>query len=299
MAQISRRRSGRKSPNDMKRFLSLFFVLILCFSLVTAAFAAEGDSPEEPETTTAPVKESPAPYEPEGDEEPLPSDIPEVTPKPSDSDDWLVICLDPGHGSTDPGACATYNGVEYHEADLVLKIAQYLKADLEEYRDVLVVMTREDNDGDPAVINPKKIAPRVEYAAEMQADVLVSLHLNASTNKDIHGAMMLDSNGNYNAGAADVAYAIGANILTRLSALGLVNRGHLPRNSQDYKNPDGSVADYYGIVRGGMWRNLPAFIVEHCFITSAEDFNGYLNTDKKLAALARPTPRASPPTTVW
>lgn len=278
---------GRKFPSDMKRFLSLMLALILCFSLVTAAFAAEGKEDVQEVTTTAAPKETTAPYEPEGEDEPVPSVVPEVTPRPSESDDWLIICLDPGHGSTDPGACATYNGVEYHEADLVLKIAQYLKADLEEYRDVLVVMTREDNDGDPEVINPKKIAPRVEYAAEMQADVLVSLHLNASTNKDIHGAMMLDSNGNYNSGAADVAYAIGANILTRLSALGLVNRGHLPRNSQDYKNPDGSVADYYGIVRGGMWRNLPAFIVEHCFITSEEDFKGYLNTDKKLAALAQ------------
>ena len=278
---------GSKFPTHMKRLFSLFLAFVLCFSLITAVFAAEGENTEESAAAiTAAPKETTAPYEPEGEDEPTPSPVPTVTPRPSESDDWLIICLDPGHGSTDPGACATYNGVEYHEADLVLKIAQYLKAELETYRDVLVVMTREDNDGDPEVINPKKISPRVDYAAEMQADVLVSLHLNASTNKDIHGAMMLDSNGNYNPGAAQVAYAIGANILTRLSALGLVNRGHLPRNSQDYKNPDGSVADYYGIVRGGMWRNMPAMIVEHCFITSAEDFNGYLNTDKKLAALA-------------
>ncbi len=279
---------GSEFPTHMKRLFSLFLALILCFSLVTAVFAAEGENTESATTTLTTMSNDTKPgYEPEGEDEPLPSDSPAVTPKPSKADGWLVICLDPGHGSTDPGACATYNGVEYHEADLVLKIAQYLKEDLEQYRDVLVVMTREDNDGDPEVINPKKIVPRVEFAEEHQADVLVSLHLNASTNKDIHGAMMLDSNGNYNAGAADVAYAIGANILTRLSALGLVNRGHLPRNSQDYKNPDGSVADYYGIVRGGMWRNLPAFIVEHCFITSEEDFKGFLNTDKKLAALAQ------------
>ena len=267
--------------------------LLLCFSVTAAAFAAEAEEADEAALTNKekdllPVyEEEPSPDPDETPElPPAESPAPTTSPTPSNADGWLVICIDPGHGSTDPGACATYGGVEYHEADLVLKIAQYLKADLEEYRDVIVVMTREDNDGDPEVIDPKKIVPRVEYAAEHQADVLVSLHLNASENKEIHGAMMLDSNGNYNSGAADIAYAIGANILTRLSALGLVNRGHLPRNSQDYKNPDGSVADYYGIVRGGMWRNLPAMIVEHCFITNEDDFNGYLNTDKKLAALA-------------
>ena len=105
----------------------------------------------------------------------------------------LVICLDPGHGARDSGAVATYDGVEYQEADLVLKIALYLRAELETYENVKVIMTRTDRQGEMPTINPEKIKPRVDFAVENGADVLVSLHLNALDNKDIQGAMMLTS----------------------------------------------------------------------------------------------------------
>ena len=248
----------------MKRFLPILLALILCFSLAAPVMAAVNES--------------------EGEESAAPKTEPVVS---TDSDEWLVICIDPGHGGKDSGATAKYNGVEYHEADLVLKIAFYLKEELEKYQDVVVVMTREDENGDPSVIKSKEIVPRVEFAAEHNADLLISLHLNASENTSMHGALMLDSNGNYNKETSDIGNAIGANILSALSNLGLLNRGHLHRNSQDYKNPDGSVADYYGIVRGGIWRKIPSIIVEHCFLTNEDDFKGYLNTDKKLQQLAK------------
>lgn len=238
--------------------------LILCCSLASPAFAAVAES--EGEEATAPQTE---------------------TVVSTDSEDWLVICIDPGHGGKDSGAVAKYNGKEYHEADLVLKIALYLKEELEKYEKVVVVMTREDENGDPSIIKSKEIVPRVEFAAEHNADFLISLHLNASENLNMHGALMLDSNGNYNKETAEIGNGVGANILSALSNLGLLNRGHLHRNSQDYKNPDGSAADYYGIVRGGIWRNIPSIIVEHCFLTNEDDFNGFLNSDKKLQQLAK------------
>ena len=198
----------------------------------------------------------------------------------------LVICLDPGHGARDSGAVATYDGVEYQEADLVLKIAQYLRAELETYDNVKVIMTRTNRQGEMPTIDPQKVKPRVDFAVQNGADVLVSLHLNALNDKEVHGAMMLTSNGYYNQECADVGIALGTNILLTLSKLGLLNRGHLKMNSSEHRNPNGTVADYYAIVREGIWQNIPSLIVEHCYLTNEEDFRNYLSSEEKLQALA-------------
>ena len=201
-------------------------------------------------------------------------------------EDPLIICLDPGHGARDSGAVATYDGVEYQEADLVLKIALYLRAELETYENVKVIMTRTDRQGTMPTIDPEKIKPRVDFAAENGADVLISLHLNALDNKETHGVMMLTSNGYYNRECADIGNALGTNMLLSLSQLGLLNRGHLKLNSSDRRNPNGTVADYYAIVREGIWQNIPSLIVEHCFLTNESDFRNYLSSDEKLQAVA-------------
>ena len=198
----------------------------------------------------------------------------------------LVICLDPGHGARDSGAVATYDGVEYQEADLVLKIAMYLRAELETYENVKVIMTRTNRQGEMPTIDPEKVKPRVDFAVENGADVLVSLHLNALEKTDVHGAMMLTSNGYYNKECADVGIALGTNMLISLEHLGLLNRGHLKKNSSDRRNPNGTVADYYAIVREGIWQNIPSLIVEHCYLTNEDDFRNYLSSDSKLQALA-------------
>lgn len=204
----------------------------------------------------------------------------------ADEEDPLVICLDPGHGARDSGAVATYDGVEYQEADLVLRIALYLRAELETYENVKVIMTRTDRQGELPTINPAKVKPRIDFAAEKGADVVISLHLNALDNKDIQGVMMLTSNGYYNKECADVGIGLGTNLLLSLSKLGLYNRGHLKKNSSDYRNPNGTVADYYAIVREGIQQNIPSLIVEHCYLTNEEDFRNHLSSDEKLRELA-------------
>ena len=198
----------------------------------------------------------------------------------------LVICIDPGHGARDSGAVATYDGVEYQEADLVLQIGLYLREELATYSGVQILMTREDRNGELPTINPAKIKPRTDYAVANGADVLVSLHLNASEKTDIQGAMILSSNGNYRPDVADVGNALGSNILVGLERLGLLNRGHLKTNSNDYRYPDGSTADYHAIVREGIQQNIPSIIVEHCFLTNEEDFRNHLSTEAQLRDLA-------------
>ena len=46
-------------------------------------------------------------------------------------DDWVYICVDPGHGGIDSGCVATYDGRQYTERDICMQIGLYLKEELE------------------------------------------------------------------------------------------------------------------------------------------------------------------------
>ncbi len=207
--------------------------------------------------------------------------------------DWLYITLDPGHGGdgaggNDSGAVSGTYG--YQEADLVLKIALYLKEELETYRNVHVDMTRLDSYGTYYTAPLSKVERRVDFAAEKYSDLLVSLHLNsAGSNQSVHGGLILASNGNYDADCAKVIDAVGTNILTQLNLLGIdTTRGLVKEGSHDGTTyPNGKLADYYGIVRYGQLRHIPAMIVEHCFISSNSDCEQFLSSDAKLRAIAQ------------
>lgn len=238
----------------MKRILSLFLTLVLTAALLSPAAAAAN----------------------------------ETAGKDSD---WLYITLDPGHGGdgaggNDPGAISGTYG--YQEADLVLKIGLYLKEELETYRNVHVDMTRSDRYGTSATAPLSKVENRVLFAAGQHSDLLVSLHLNSSPSQSARGAEVLVSNGNYRPKIADVLDGVGTNILVQLEKLGIYNRGLVKKGSQDNTlYPDGTLADYYGIVRYGVENNVPSMIVEHCFLSSNSDCQNFLSSDAKLQAIAQ------------
>ncbi len=199
------------------------------------------------------------------------------------SEGWLFITLDPGHGDTDSGA--VYRN--YVERDIAMKLALYLKEELETYRNVRVSLTRTDNGPGENVTPVGQILPRVEFAAKNYADLLVSLHLNSTASPNqARGAYVLVSNGNYNKAVADKGSTIGLDILSELGKLGIQNNGLMTRNSIDTQNPNGTISDYYGIVRYGLWRSIPSMIVEHCFINNDSDCSNFLSSDAKIRALA-------------
>lgn len=206
--------------------------------------------------------------------------------------DWVYITLDPGHGGdgaggNDSGAVNEKYG--YQEADLVLKIGLYLKEELETYRNVHVDMTRSDSYG-TRYTPLREVKQRVDFAAEQCSDLLVSLHLNsAGSNQSVHGGLILASNGNYDPDCAKVIDAVGKNILAQLSRLGIdTSRGLVKEGSHDgTRYPNGKLADYYGIVRYGQLRHIPAMIVEHCFVSSNSDCEQFLSSDAKLRAIAQ------------
>lgn len=191
----------------------------------------------------------------------------------------ILVVLDPGHDKNHPGATA--NGVV--EKDLNLAIAKYCKAELETYAGVTVQMTRDGDacpysTSDAAICNSR----RVDYAKSLGASVYVSIHNNAGGG---NGAEVYYPNQNYNPAVSTVGKDLARKILDNLVSLGLKDRGIKIRNSGDGTTyADGSLADYYGVIKNCKKAGIPAIIVEHAFVDSSDAAN-FLNSDAKLKKL--------------
>ena len=192
-----------------------------------------------------------------------------------------VIVLDPGHGGTDSGA-ENQNGISSEsESRLTLKIANYVKQELEKSSQFVVYMTRTND-------SYVGLSERVNYAASKNADILVSLHLNSADSKTANGAeILVPRTGRYNSKVAENAGQLAQDILKKLVSLGLYNRGLVYRDSASgTKYPDGSTADYYAIVRQGLQAGIPSIIVEHAFISSTVDAK-FLDSEADLQKIGR------------
>ena len=87
-----------------------------------------------------------------------------------------VVVIDPGHGGLDTGAL---RGLTL-EKDLTLSIAQKVKEILKEAGMKKVLMTRNED-------KTLSLEERVEYANRKDADIYVSIHINASVKSEING----------------------------------------------------------------------------------------------------------------
>lgn len=194
----------------------------------------------------------------------------------------VVVVLDPGHDGTHGGSPA--NG--FVEAQLNLKIAQYCKAELEEYRGVTVYMTR-DSSSCPSGgrDNGLCIQRRADIARNMGANLFVSLHNNYSDSPSASGAEVWYPNQNYNPWTSQVGGSAASKILEQLTSLGLHNRGTQIRNAQIDKYPDGSAADWYGVIRHCKEYGIPGIIVEHAFMSNSSDAANFLSNDEGLKKL--------------
>ena len=195
------------------------------------------------------------------------------------SNEGVTICLDPGHGGNDSGAIGVNN---VYEKNLTLKIAQYCKQELEKY-DCNVVMTRT---GDT---NPS-LEDRANFAKSQGAQYLISIHLNSGSGYAV-GAEVYYPNTNWRPDISQNGKNVAQAIQNQLVSLGIRDRGIKFRtiDTNEYPDPfrydDGSVADYYGIIRNAKYNGLTGLIIEHCFINSVSDYNNYLNSDAKLQKL--------------
>lgn len=189
----------------------------------------------------------------------------------------VVVVLDPGHGGGDPGAVA--NGL--YEKNLTLKIAQYCKAELEQYSGIEVYMTRDRDSDVGGSTATQELQNRVNVGKKYGADLLISIHINAGGGT---GAEVYYPNNNYNSSIGSQGGSAATKIQAELTALGLYNRGTKIRNAVNDKYPNGSAADYYGIIRMSKLAGFPGLIVEHAFIDNKNDA-AFLKSEANLKKL--------------
>ncbi|MDX5627977.1 MULTISPECIES: N-acetylmuramoyl-L-alanine amidase AmiC [unclassified Brenneria] len=90
----------------------------------------------------------------------------------------LVIMLDPGHGGEDPGAIGKN---KTREKDIVLQIARRLRTLIEREPNMKAYMTRNED-----VFIPLRV--RVAKARKQRADLFISIHADAFTNRAARGS---------------------------------------------------------------------------------------------------------------
>ncbi len=189
----------------------------------------------------------------------------------------FVIALDPGHGAGDSGASNSKlvedglmeNLIE--EKDLTWAITGYCKEALERYDGVRVILTRSEDEC-------PEIKERVQRAYDQGANVVVSIHINSDDSGSASGAeVWYPSVSSWkNAQTNLPGSQLAQNVLDKLTALGLNDRGIQVRllldpENESQINPDGSTADYYGIIRYSRKQGIVGIIVEHAFISNWSD----------------------------
>lgn len=188
----------------------------------------------------------------------------------------LIVAIDAGHGGSDSGA--SYAGME--EKTVNLKIAKYIKAYLEEYAGVQVYLTRSTD-------TYLELSERVSNSVANGADVFISIHNNASSNTDTSGSMVFYPNSSYRPALSEEGSGLSESILDKLTELGLPNLGIRTRDSESGNTyDDGSIADYYGVIRNAKLSGITGIIVEHAFVSCEADRKNYLGTDAQLKKLA-------------
>ena len=195
----------------------------------------------------------------------------------------LVVALDPGHDSSHAGASA--NGVR--EEVLTLKIAQYCKAELENYAGVSVYMTRTSAAcPHPGGSSAKDIEQRVADAAKAGASIYVSIHLNSSKSSSAKGAEVIYPNLSWKPQVGADGKRLAELIEDELVGIGLERRAIYSKNTtigETYE--DGSISDYFTVQISAKEHGIPGIIVEHAFVTNSSDVNNYLNNEAGLKKL--------------
>ena len=192
----------------------------------------------------------------------------------------VTICIDPGHGGSDPGA----GGYGLQEKWVNLSIAQHLRDYLSNYSNCRVVMTR---DGDWDVC----LQERCDIAKNNGANFFISIHNNASGvgARGVEG--IYANNSSYNWSCRTTGYAVVSRAVSYISEFGIPYRSVYQRDRDDMTYNDGHYADYYAVIRGCRYYNIASVIMEHAYIDNAADA-AYLADDYWRSRLAQADERA-------
>lgn len=203
---------------------------------------------------------------------PLPTDAATSTaPK-------LNIMLDPGHDAHHGGT--HYGSLEEHV--VTFKIAEYCKAALDGYN-VNVYMTRDSMACPfPGSKQMEDLAARVQKAVHTGCSAYISFHINDTVSRRGNGATVYYQTADYRPDLSALSGGLASAIEDRLCALGLRRCGVFAAYSKTEKNPDGSAADDFKVIRESKYYGIPAVLIEHAYMVAD---NSYLSSEDALRRL--------------
>lgn len=172
-----------------------------------------------------------------------------VKPLPVGNGNGQLVCINPGHGGSDPGACGNLQ-----EKDMNLVVSMRLGQLLKE-RGFSVVYTRTDD-------RWMALSDRPAIANESNADIFVSIHHNGSASPESSGTLVICYPGSTN------GLRLARLVLNGLcNRMGLANRGIIQRDDSDVT-----------------YSNMPAIITEGLFATSPSDCRFFSNGGAEFEA---------------
>lgn len=170
-----------------------------------------------------------------------------------------IVLLDAGHGGVDPGAI--YN--KTYEKTLNFKILNTYVKDYFTGSDIKVYFTRETD----VLVDLYK---RADYAKEVEADLFISLHMNANNSTSVKGTQVFYSKNNNTKQTSGLSsYLLAKQMVKNLcSSMGTNNRGV-------------SAADFVVV----KYNTVPAILIELGFMSNASDYAKLtdINYQKKAA----------------
>lgn len=182
----------------------------------------------------------------------LTSTIPRSSIPTQDAPRKVLVCIDPGHGGSDPGAIGP-GGTR--EADVNLAVAKGLRVDLIS-KGHGVILTRAgagrlvDNN------KSKDLAARADVANIHDADIMVSIHCNAATNRAARGFEI------YTTPGLDSSDALATAIYNAWE------RAVGGKMRPDYSDGDPDKEANFAVIRG---TRCPSCLLELAFISNPDD----------------------------
>lgn len=183
-------------------------------------------------------------------------------------------------GGNDTGAIN--QSLALYERNQVWKIASYLKTYLEEYEDTKVYLTCPTFQTLGETI-PREI--RADIMKSYNADLAISIHIDSNANPSLNGATAyITALPKYNSEMRKLANEL----LTNLTKLGINSNGIKLRHteSNDGYYLDGTLLDYYGIIRYPTLHDIPIVLLEHCYISNIDDCK-FIDSAEDLKKLAK------------
>jgi len=165
--------------------------------------------------------------------------------------------IDPGHGGSAPGA--VNKELNLKEKDIVMEVARYMVAELEEnYSHILPFLTR---GGDVSV----SLDSRCRLASVYEVDIFVSIHTNARLLKGKYGIEIETFHCKGSKTGKRLASVIQKNLLDQRNSLPVIDRG--VKVGERWSKKRQKMMPFYVL----KYTRMPAVLVELGFLSDFEE----------------------------